>query len=161
MSVSVMKHEDVSVMDTHRMSETTVQESKEEGRQEGQGGLHGGAPSTLEPPVLLELLDPVYNKPQSQAGRADGQEFCLFVLVDRDDLCVCALGQHTRPTNTKKERENGRTNRGNVEREQANVLRHRPNVVQPLHDHRVRSQLLQEVVAFPDERRRSRFDGVL
>ena len=99
-----MKHqyENVSVMDTHRRSESTTEEAEEEGRQEGQGGLHGGAPSTLEPPVLLELLDPVYNKPQSQAGRADGQEFCLFVLVDRDHLCVRALGQHMYPHPPKK-----------------------------------------------------------
>jgi hypothetical protein len=49
-------------------------------------GLHDDAPGALEPPVLLELLDPVHEQAQSEAGRADGQELCLFVLVDRDDL---------------------------------------------------------------------------
>lgn len=65
-----------------------VQEwGKEE--EEGRGvKSHDDAPSTLEPPVLLELLDPANDKAQPEAGRADGQEFCLFVLVDRDDLCV-------------------------------------------------------------------------
>ena len=49
---------------------------------------HDDATSTLEPPVLFELFDPAHDKAQSEAGRADGQELCLFVLTDRNDLCA-------------------------------------------------------------------------
>ena len=68
--------------------------------------------------MLLELLDPVHDKAQSQSGRADGQEFGLFMLVDRDDLCVHTSQMSIRtPLALKKklERKGKKTNRGNIE----------------------------------------------
>lgn len=53
------------------------------------------------------------------------------------------------------------TDRGNIECEQANVFRHRADIAQSLDDHRVRPELLQEVVALLHERRGVRFDGIL
>ena len=52
------------------------------------------------------------------------------------------------------------TDRGDIESEHANVFRHGADIVQSLHDHWVRPELLQEVVALLHERRGVWFDWI-
>jgi hypothetical protein len=91
------------------MSDGTVQERGKEEAEAEEGQLHDDAPSTLEPPVLLELLYPVHDKAQTKAGRADGQEFCLFVFVNRDDLVCVPIGEQRE--RKRKGRKDGRRQR--------------------------------------------------